>query len=327
MVTQCLKWKNIERPPRGFHSNVMMKINLKMGGTCHTLISRGPGVLSAQQQPIFQQPPASLMWIFDRPCMLVGIDVSHPDPGSDRPSIAAVVGSVDRKCSQYVASISSQQGKNDVVQALQEGFKKLVTCFRAKNNGAAPEHFVVYRDGITDSQFQVVLDNELQAMKNGMAELGYTEDAYKIAIVICQKGHHTRIVYEQLSAAEDTYVNPCPGLVVDSFGRDQSITSNFYNEFYLNSHAAIQGTSKPCKYALIFDEIGFKLSELELLSYWTCYLYGRCNRSVSYATPAYYAHWAARRGKNLFTAGGSEKDLESISNTWSQGNAHTMFFI
>ena len=59
-----------------------------------------------------------------------------------------------------------------------------------------------------------------------------------------------------------------------------------------------QGTAKPCKYALIFDEIGFKLSELELLTYWTTYLYARCNKSVSYATPAYYAHWASKRAKS-----------------------------
>ena len=62
--------------------------------------------------------------------------------------------------------------------------------------------------------------------------------------------------------------------------------------------ALSQGTAKPCKYALIFDEIGFKLSELELLTYWTTYLYARCNKSVSYATPAYYAHWASKRAKS-----------------------------
>lgn len=40
--TQCLKWKNINKPPRGYHANVMLKINTKMGGTNHSLISRLP---------------------------------------------------------------------------------------------------------------------------------------------------------------------------------------------------------------------------------------------------------------------------------------------
>ena len=32
------------------------------------------------------------------------------------------------------------------------------------------------------------------------------------------------------------------------------------------------------------------MAELELLTYWTCYLYARATKSVSYATPTYYAH-------------------------------------
>ena len=78
----------MDRPPRGFHLNLLIKMNTKLGGTNHTLISRAP----AKSTPgIFQDPPNSLSWLFDKPCMLVGIDVSHPEPGSERESMAAVV--------------------------------------------------------------------------------------------------------------------------------------------------------------------------------------------------------------------------------------------
>jgi hypothetical protein len=40
ITSQCLKWKNIERPPRGFHYALATKINAKLGGTNHTLVSR-----------------------------------------------------------------------------------------------------------------------------------------------------------------------------------------------------------------------------------------------------------------------------------------------
>lgn len=124
-------------------------------------------------------------------------------------------------------------------------------------------------------------------------------------------------------------INPCPGLVVDARGGDRSIVSGSYNEFYLNTHVAIQGTAKPCKYTLIYDEIGFKLSELELLTNWTTYLYSRCNRSVSYATPAYYAHWASQHAKEMVAAGAIGEELENISKTWARGDSSkpTMFFI
>lgn len=93
LTTQCMKWKNIDRPPKGYVMNVLLKINTKMGGTNHTLSSRLTGPPTGT--PVYQDPPASLSWVFDKPCMLVGIDVSHAEPGSDRRSVAAVVGSLN----------------------------------------------------------------------------------------------------------------------------------------------------------------------------------------------------------------------------------------
>ena len=48
--------------------------------------------------------------------MMVGIDVTHPGPGSREgtPSIAAVVASVDDNFVQFPASLSIQQTKKEV---------------------------------------------------------------------------------------------------------------------------------------------------------------------------------------------------------------------
>ena len=48
--------------------------------------------------------------------MLVGIDVTHPGPGSVRgtPSIAAVVASVDGNYAQFPASMEIQESKKEV---------------------------------------------------------------------------------------------------------------------------------------------------------------------------------------------------------------------
>ena len=88
--TQCIRWKNVLQTPRGFCGNVMLKVNTKLGGTNHTLISRLPPNARPPQGG-FQDPPASISWLFDEPCMLMGVDVTHPDPGHDGPSMAAVV--------------------------------------------------------------------------------------------------------------------------------------------------------------------------------------------------------------------------------------------
>jgi eukaryotic translation initiation factor 2C len=185
-----------------------------------------------------------------------------------------------------------------------------------------PESIIVYRDGVSDGQFQQVIDIELPAIKLALDHQGYPD--VKVTIMVCQKRHQTRLCYQDGSV----FINSCPGLVVDSTGGKKSIVSAKYNEFYLNSHAALLGTARPCKYIILYDEIGFKLSEIELLTYWTCYLYCRATKSVSYATPAYYAHWASKRAKALFAAGGTAADLDQITNKWmnSQGLS-PMFFV
>jgi len=48
---------------------------------------------------------------------------------------------------------------------------------------------------------------------------------------------------------------------------------------------------------------------------------------VSYATPAYYAHWASKRAKDLAAAGATATDLLAISNLWASANAKSMPFI
>jgi eukaryotic translation initiation factor 2C len=323
LMTQCLKWKNVLKPPRGFHMNLMLKINTKMGGTNHTLASRLSPEGAREAPSTFQDPPASLSWVFDKPCMLVGIDTSHAEPGANKKSMAAVVGSINGQASQYAAHISAQASRVEVVEALTDAMSALLATFKSKNHGRLPEHIIVYRDGVGDGQFEEVLAKELPCIREALALHG--DLICKIAFVVCQKRHHTRLVYED---APGNYVNVCPGLCVDGSGREKSITSAVYNEFYLNSHTAIQGTAKSCKYSLLHDDIGMKIAELELLTYWSCYLYTRCNRSVSLATPCYYAHWASRRAKYLFTAGADERDLRDISQKWSEeGRDSTMFFV
>ncbi len=51
------------------------------------------------------------------------------------------------------------------------------------------------------------------------------------------------------------------GTVVDT---DTVSPNGFY--FYLNSHAAIKGTSRPVLYQVLYDEIGFTPDEIEILT-------------------------------------------------------------
>ncbi len=106
-----------------------------------------------------------------------------------------------------------------------------------------------------------------------------------------QKRHHAR--FFPLNKQEmDRSGNILPGTVVDS-----DITHPFEFDFYLTSHAGIQGTSRPTHYHVLHDQNQFSANELQDLTYKLCYLYCRANRSVSIVPPAYYAHLVASRAR------------------------------
>lgn len=53
----------------------------------------------------------------------------------------------------------------------------------------------------------------------------------------------------------------CLGTVIDT-----DIVSPNGFDFYLNSHAAIQGTSRPILYQVLYDEIGFTSDDIQQLT-------------------------------------------------------------
>ena len=83
-----------------------------------------------------------------------------------------------------------------------------------------------------------------------------------------------------------------PGTVIDS-----EITHPFEFDFYLQSHTATQGTSRPTHYHVLCDENRFNADSIQTLSYNLCYSFARCTRAVSFVPPVYYAHLVCSRAR------------------------------
>lgn len=48
----------------------------------------------------------------------LGIDVTHPAPGAQRPSMAGLVASLDKSASKYIATTSIQPPRVEIVESL-----------------------------------------------------------------------------------------------------------------------------------------------------------------------------------------------------------------
>ncbi len=171
--------------------------------------------------------------------------------------MAALVGSTDGMLGQYAAHISTCDMRVEPVETLTEGMGALLEAFAARNGANYPRRIIVYRDGLAENQFQACIENEVAAFKTAIKDRGLSAESVQMAVVVCQKRHHTRLVYQAGPNSDPQYQNPCVGLVVDD-----TITSASTNEFFLNSHTPVLGTSKACKYSLIYDEIGLEVCNL-----------------------------------------------------------------
>ncbi|KAJ0683192.1 putative post-transcriptional gene silencing PAZ-Argonaute family protein [Helianthus annuus] len=267
VMTQCCLSQNANKANDQFLANLGLKINAKLEGCNVQLVDPFPH---------FNK---------DDRYMFIGADVNHPAAmNAESPSIAAVVGSVDRGATRYVARVWPQGHRKEEIVNFGSVCLDLINTY-AKINKVKPNKIVVYRDGVSDDQFEMVLNKEMVDMKKAI----YTEH-YRpfVTFVVAQKRHTTRLFLNN----ENEIGNVPPGTVVDT---NIVHTSNF--DFYLCSHFGGIGTSKPTHYTVIWDEIGFSSNEIQRLTYDLCFVFARCTKPVSLVTPVYYADLLAYRGR------------------------------
>ncbi|CAO0794814.1 unnamed protein product [Mucor circinelloides] len=290
--TQCVQSKHIADAKKQYCANVCLKVNMKLGG-----------------MNLFLAPP-HIPFIAQRPTIVLGADVTHPAPGDmNRPSIAALAASMDARASRYSSSIRVQANRTEIIADLPNMIKEVLKNFY-QSCGQKPERILFYRDGVSEGQFKQVMDSEVAAIRAACASL---DKNYKptLTFVVVQKRHHARFFPIEMRDADRTG-NCKPGTVVDT-----DIVHPFEFDFFLQSHAGLQGTSRPTHYHVLYDENKFTSDALQELTYNLCYIYGRATRAVSIVPAAYYADLIAararfhRRGENWSDTDATSESMDS----------------
>ncbi|CAG8473883.1 8152_t:CDS:10 [Acaulospora morrowiae] len=273
--TQCVQLDKVSKKNKQYCANVALKMNLKLGGTNQSL--------KETEIPLFEQEPV----------ILLGADVTHPTGGragpSSMPSICAVVGSLDRQGGRFVPKLESQKTRQEKIENMGGMVLDILKDYREKNR-ILPRRIIMYRDGVSESQFEMVLTHELVQIKDACRRI---DNNYMppITFVIVGKRHHTRF-YPKQECDTDSKGNCVAGTVVD-----RKITHPYLFDFFLQSHSSLHGTSRPAHYHVLFDENKFNADTLQNMTHKLCYNYQRATRSVSISPAAYYAHLAAKRAR------------------------------
>ncbi|XP_010653696.1 protein argonaute 4A [Vitis vinifera] len=283
--------------------NVLLKINAKLGGLNSLLAI---------------EPSRNIPLVSKVPTIIFGMDVSHGSPGqSDIPSVAAVVSS---RCwpliSRYRASVRTQSPKVEMIDSLFKPVsddkdlgivRELLLDFYVSSGQTKPTQIIIFRDGVSESQFNQVLNIELDQI---IEACKFLDEKWtpKFTIIIAQKNHHTKFFQ---AGSQD---NVPPGTVIDS-----KVCHPTHNDFYMCAHAGMIGTTRPTHYHVLLDEIGFSADDMQELIHSLSYVYQRSTTAISIVAPVRYAHLAATQVSQFMKFDDSSETSSSHGSLTSVG--------
>lgn len=241
IATVCVQQSMISksRGQAGYFANVGLKVNLKFGGVNHRVEDKTQLVSKT---------------------MFVGYDVTHPTnlpsgASENAPSLVGLVSSTDEHLGQWPAvaweqksrseKVGDDKGSDDKDNKLKkeddnmfvENFKGRIKLWQVKN-GRLPENIIIFRDGVSEGQFSMVINDELPHIRAACRAL-YPANGKQppITLIVSVKRHQTRFYPTDRNHIHDRSKSPKEGTIVD-----RGVTNVRHWDFFLQAHASLQGT-------------------------------------------------------------------------------------
>ncbi|RDX56915.1 Piwi-domain-containing protein [Lentinus brumalis] len=275
--TQCVRSGKWERCNDQYCNNVALKINSRLGGVNSAINSPFNDVLKES--------------------MVIGADVGHPGPGSqNRPSVVGMVATVDPDVNIMTSAAGVQEPRKEIMGKLDEMIVMALNDWKGwrtlnirgyAQNPLPPKYIIFYRDGVSEGEFSQVAQLEIPLIKGdteGFRKSGLPERIWpKLLFIVVGKRHHIR--FFPIDERDGDKSGNCPaGLLVD-----KHITNPSYQDFYLQSHAGLLGTSRPAHYVILENQTSLDKQAVQTLTFHLCHTYASATRSVSIPAPVYYA--------------------------------------
>ena len=124
--------------------------------------------------------------------------------------------------------------------------------------------------------------------------------------ITCDKTHGTRFASRDRQLQIGKSQNCPSGMIVD-----RDVVTNHRFDFYLQSSQGIQGTSIPTYYVVCRDDQNMHADTAQVLAFYLCHGFTRCNRTIGEVIPLRYAALAAERGRIWITKSLYDSDFSS----------------
>uniref|UniRef100_A0A915PLY5 Piwi domain-containing protein n=1 Tax=Setaria digitata TaxID=48799 RepID=A0A915PLY5_9BILA len=275
--------------------NIINKLNCKNFGQCYGVVP---------------ESFATNRWISTGKTLIIGYDVCHPEPQPKherrmrmtptQPSVLGISFNGAVCPETFIGDYSYQEPRKEQVTGsiLEERIYWILSLFSANRNGTLPETVIITRDGVSEGQFKMVMEDEIEAIRQGMRNFGKVEagiDNYSpnIVCIIACKRHNKRFAIDNGRSLE----NCLPLTVID-----RDITRPDVTEFFMQSHKIIKGTGKLPAYSIPVNEANLTMDEAQSLMMALCFTHQIVNQSISIPEPIYQADEWAKRGRNNFKA-------------------------
>ncbi|GAA6048207.1 hypothetical protein JCM3770_003711 [Rhodotorula araucariae] len=350
VASQGLQSRLVSKPGVQVFVNVGMKINAKLAGYCHRLRVDTMGAWYKRHVP------------------MIFMNLCH-EP--ERPSVAVVVASMHQQGILYeetatVQGLVEPADPNGALNLVLPPLPRLTTARSARTGRAKkqetivdlkdmvvfllkrritsvckppPDAILVFRDGISESEFSAVIAVELAAYHEAfrivkadpdMAQLLSAQGADgkkaldgwmpKVTMIATLKRHHIRAFVpdpQDPLGEVSRATNILPGTVFD-----RDVTDPRVMDHYGCGHKALIGTARATRYVVLVEEQLPRMSADEVQQ--TCnaltHTYQRCNRAVSLPAPIYYADLLANRIRGWLP---HEDDTASATGTYRSASSST----
>lgn len=96
-----------------------------------------------------------------------------------------------QQLAQWPVDLRINTAGKEMVDLLREMLGTRLKLWKSEHGETLPDNLLIYRDGVSESQYKAVLDEELEKLRE-TCNFEYRGRMPKITLIIVGKRHHTR---------------------------------------------------------------------------------------------------------------------------------------